>query len=521
MTRARRFGLAVLTGVLLGLAFPKPALATLAWVALIPLLFALEGVSVRSGFLLGHVAGAVQGLILLSWVSEVLTRFGNASVITAWALTAALSAAFGLFPAAFGALQALLGRRFGSRALLLAPVVFVTCEFLREHLLFGFPWCLLGYSQVEFPEVIQIAAFTAVHGVSFLLVAVSASIVHAFRGRDPFERRAGVTGAAILVSASLAYGHGRLQQPLPMAGGMTVGLIQASIPQDQKWEASLLQSNLERHIALSREAIGRGARLLVWPESAVAYPLDLYPDVRAELARMTHPEAIFLLTGNDDRERDSSGVVRSYVGAKLLSPDGDIEMRYRKMRLVPFGEYLPVPEALSRAFRLEKLVESVSDYTPGREAVTGRTLSLQVGAFICYEAIFPSLVRQFPKNGAEVLFNVTNDGWYGTSAAPYQHYAMARFRAVENRRYLVRAANTGISAIIDPFGRDFWPFPGELARTDLMESRALVGEVRAVPELTFYASRGDVFAWTLVAASLIAVVMALVRPRATVERALE
>jgi apolipoprotein N-acyltransferase len=135
----------------------------------------------------------------------------------------------------------------------------------------------------------------------------------------------------------------------------------------------------------------------------------------------------------------------------------------------------------------------VSDFTPGTKAVTGRALGVTMGVFICYEAIFPSLVRRFPANGAQLLVNVTNDGWYGTSAAPYQHYAMARFRAVENRRYLVRAANTGISAIIDPFGR-------ELARTRLMEKRALVGDVRAISETTFYAKHGDVFAWSVVAA---------------------
>lgn len=501
MSLARRAGLAAAAGVLLAIAFPKFGIAPAAFVALAPLFLALRGVSPRAGFLLGHVAGTVQGAILLSWVAEVLSRFGGASPVMAWSLTLALALAFGLFLGAFGALQALAASAFGDRSLFLGPFAFVACEFLREHLLFGFPWCLLGYSQVDFPELIQVASFTAVHGVSFLLACASAGLVLAFVGTTAFERRLGLTLPAALLSGAMAFGHGRLQQPLPIQGALTVGVIQASIPQDQKWEPALLESNIERHMALSRDAVTRGARLVVWPESAVGYEVDLYPEVRAQLADLTAKEGVFLLTGNDDRERDASGVARSYVGAKILSPDGTLDLRYRKMRLVPFGEYLPVPPALSRALRLETLVDSVSDFTPGAVPATARVLGLQVGAFICYEAIFPSLVRRFPVNGAEVLFNLTNDGWYGTSAAPYQHYAMARFRAVENRRYLVRAANTGISAIVDPFGR-------ETVRSELMEKTALVGEVRAISELTFYARHGDVFAWTMVAVTALATLAA-------------
>jgi apolipoprotein N-acyltransferase len=293
----------------------------------------------------------------------------------------------------------------------------------------------------------------------------------------------------------MAFGHGRLQQPLIEEGALSVGVVQASIPQDQKWDEALLQSNIEVHMALSREAVKREARLVVWPESAVGYELDLYPEARKQITDFTAKEDVFLLTGNDDRERDSTGEVRSYVGAKLISPRGDIAMRYHKMRLVPFGEYLPLPSFLSSFLPIKRLVQGVSDFTPGTKASIGQVQGVSVGAFICYEAIFPSLVRRFPLNGAQVLFNLTNDGWYGTSAAPYQHYAMARFRAVENHRFLVRAANTGISAIIDPFGR-------ELVRSELMERRALVGEVRGISEITFYSRYGDVFAWfvTLVAA---------------------
>ena len=506
MTLPRRLGLSALTGLLLALAFPKPAFAAAAFVALTPLLLALNGASRREGFWCGQIAGSVQGLFLLSWVSDVMTRYGGISAPVAFALTFVLALAFGLFVGAFGALQAHVGLGFKSRSLLFAPFLFVACEFLREHLLFGFPWCLLGYSQVDFPEFIQIASFTAVHGVSFILVSVSAGLARLLTARSAFERRLSVTIPALLVSGALAYGHGRLQQPLAAEGALSVGIIQASIAQDQKWEEALLQSNIDAHMALSLEAVKRQARLVVWPESAIGYELDLYPEARKQITDFTTKEGVFLLTGNDDRERAPSGEVLSYVGAKLVSPGGQIAMRYHKMRLVPFGEYLPLPSFLSSLLPIRRLVQSVSDFTPGTRAVTGDVHGISVGAFICYEAIFPSLVRRFPFEGAQVLFNLTNDGWYGTSAAPYQHYAMARFRAVENHRFLVRAANTGISAIIDPFGR-------ELARTALMERRALVGEVRAISEVTFYARYGDLFAWLVVTTAAAAALLAAFSPR--------
>jgi apolipoprotein N-acyltransferase len=491
LTFGRRLGLSAISGALLALAFPKAGFAAVAFIATSPLLLALHGASRRQGFLLGQVTGTVQGFLLLSWVADVLQQFGGASAITAFFLTFLLALAFGLFLGAFGLLQANAGLGFPRSSLLFAPFLFVACEYLREHLLFGFPWCLLGYSQAEFSELIQIASFTAVHGVSFLLVASSAGLAHLVVSRNPVDRRLGITIPALLVSGALAFGHGRLQKPLSPEGRLSVGVVQASIPQDQKWDEGLLQSNIERHLTLSREASRRGARLVVWPESAVGYELDLYPEVKEQIADFTSKESVFLLTGNDDRERGPSGEARSYVGAKLITPAGDIILRYHKMRLVPFGEYLPFASWL-RALPVRQLVQSVSAFTPGTKAVTAEVQGVQVGAFICYEAIFPSLVRRFPEAGAQVLVNLTNDGWYGTSAAPYQHYAMARFRAVENHRFLVRAANTGISAIIDPLGR-------EIARTDLMEASVLVGEVRGLSELTFYARHGDVFAWLVVA----------------------
>jgi apolipoprotein N-acyltransferase len=184
------------------------------------------------------------------------------------------------------------------------------------------------------------------------------------------------------------------------------------------------------------------------------------------------------------------------VGAKLLAPDGAVGLRYHKVRLVPFGEYVPLQPLLTLGGRhAAKLVRQVADFTPGTEAMVGEVDGHRVGASICYEAIFPDFVRQFAAAGADLLVNVTNDGWYGRTSAPYQHLAMARFRAVENGRYLVRAANTGISAVVDSRGR-------LLARTQLFERTYLVREVPLLAGTTFYTRHGDVFAWACFGASV-------------------
>jgi len=293
-------------------------------------------------------------------------------------------------------------------------------------------------------------------------------------------------------------------------GRITVGLVQGGIRQEDKWLPENAWSNVGRHLELSEQAAARGARLVVWPESAVPFLYDEEPELAALLRGLVQRRGIYLFFGNDDRERRASGRGRIYVGAKLLGPGGALLARYRKMHLVPFGEYVPLHALFTFGGRFAaKLVQEVSDFTPGDEAVTGTVDGHLIGGYICYEAIFPELVRQFPAEGAELLVNVTNDAWYGTTSAPYQHLAMAAFRAVENRRYMVRAANTGITAVVDPRGR-------VLERTRLFDTTVLVREVPFVAETTFYARHGPLFAQACAAAAL-ALVLAAARPRRRVE----
>jgi apolipoprotein N-acyltransferase len=218
--------------------------------------------------------------------------------------------------------------------------------------------------------------------------------------------------------------------------------------------------------------------------------------VGAQLRDLVRHYGIYLLFGNDDREEGADERGRIWVGAKMLDPAGGLALRYHKIRLVPFGEYVPIQSVLTLGGRFSaKLVQEAGDFTPGQEYALGAVDGHPVAAFICYEAIFPDLVREFAAGGAQLLVNITNDGWYGRTSAPYQHFAMAKFRAVENERYLVRAANTGISAVVDPHGR-------VVAQTELFEKTVLVRDVPLLAGSTFYSRHGDLFAWACLGAAV-------------------
>jgi apolipoprotein N-acyltransferase len=275
---------------------------------------------------------------------------------------------------------------------------------------------------------------------------------------------------------------------------LRIGLVQASILQEDKWDQAQARLNLKRHVDLTEQAVASGARLVIWPESALPFDFDSAPEVAASLRELVAERRLFLIFGNDDREYGREG--RIWVGAKMLTPQGELAFRYHKIRLVPFGEYVPLRPILTLGGRVAaKLVQQVSDFTPGDGFPLAQVDGHALATFICYEAIFPDLVREFAARGAGVLVNITNDGWYGRSSAPFQHFAMARFRAVENGMYLVRAANTGITAVVDPRGR-------VLASTSLFERTLLVRDVPMLRGTTLYAQRGDLFAFACLGAML-------------------
>jgi apolipoprotein N-acyltransferase len=486
----------VLSGLLLFLSFPKFGHGAVAWVALAPLLMALPGVSAGRAFRLGYLTGAVSALGILYWTALVVIQYGGLSLPVGIAIMGLLSAAVALFPSLFALVVSRWIQALGPVALLLSPLAWVGTEVLRTHTFFNFPWCLLGYSQHAELPFIQIAAFTAVYGVSGLLVLSSALLAYLAVESRPRRRRAAGLALPLLLASTWLYGTWALSRPLPESGKIRVGLVQAAILQEEKWDPESAEKNIGEHVALTRGAAGEGARLIVWPESAVPDYYDRNPALASDLQELARERGIYLLFGNDDREDGPGGAYRVYVGAKMLTPEGGLALRYHKIHLVPFGEYVPLQPLLTLGGRVAaKLVQQVADFTPGQKPVVGTADGHRLGAFICYEAIFPNLVREFSAQGADLLVNITNDAWYGRTSAPYQHLAMAAFRAVENGKYLVRAANTGITAVIDPRGRVLDPTP-------LFARTVLVRDVPVVPGQTFYSRHGDLFAWGCLLASL-------------------
>jgi len=301
-------------------------------------------------------------------------------------------------------------------------------------------------------------------------------------------------GALVLLAGSVGWGwcDARLLEPTGTPSG--VAIVQASIPQDQKWSAQAADGILEKHVRLTEEAAKPGVSLVLWPESSSPFPLarpssaspgGIRPnlDYRERLEALTGHLGISLLFGTVDY-RKVKGEVKPVNAAALVRADGTWGDVYAKMHLVPFGEYVPMRAILTFVNRLAE--GSIGDFAPGDKPVVVSIDLLRVGTAICYEIIFPELVRSFSVSGATVLANLTNDAWFGTSAGPLQHFQMARLRAVENRLYVVRAANTGISAVVDPWGR-------VVVSTRLMEERVLWSRIFPRRTRSFYARHGDSF----------------------------
>jgi apolipoprotein N-acyltransferase len=459
----------------------------------------------RRAFILGFVAGCVCFAGTLYWLTEVMVTFGGISRPVGVILNALLVGFLALFPAAFAAAASVLVARLGYRGLLLAPAVWVTTELGRRYVYSGFPWVLLGYSQTEVLAVAQLASVVGVYGLSGLVATVSAALACALLGRS--RRDALVAVASVLLVAGVAaWGARRVARGELARGGdvVRVGLVQGNIAQEDKWNPALAGRILQRYLTMTREAAAQGARLIMWPESATPFMFEEDRAGAAAIRQVARETGAFLLIGSDEMERGEP--LRFYNSAFLVRPDGTTADVYRKIHLVPFGEYVPFRTVL---FFASPLVESVSDFSPGQSIVTLPVDGRRASTAICYEVVYPDLIRQFVLAGSELLTTITNDAWYGRSSAPHQHFQQAAMRAIEQGRYLARAANTGISGIVDPYGR-------VLARTPIFEPQVLVGDVRYLTGRTIYGMIGDLYAYgcaALTLAALLAARRARARPR--------
>jgi apolipoprotein N-acyltransferase len=491
--------LSLASGLLLALSFPRYGHPAAAWVALAPLLVALTmrpfG-GIRRAWMLGLATGAAYFAGTVYWTSGVMAQYGGINSGLAAGIAGLLVAYLALFPAAFAAVLGGTLQRFGAHALLLAPAAWVAAELARTLLFGGFPWALLGYSQTTVLPVAQAASVVGVYGLSFLVVLMSACLALATVRRD--RSGAMAVGLAVVLVASIAiWGAARVGEArLTRAGtALRVGLVQGNIPQDEKWAPGLEDEILGRYLALSRTAAEGGAQAILWPESSTPFYFEESP--RGNAVRwFARERGTWMLVGSDERDRQDPRI--SYNSAFMVRPDGRTAAVYRKIRLVPFGEYVPFRSLL---FFAAPLVEAVGEFAPGRAPVMLPLAGEPVSTAICYEVVYPALIRQGVLQGSTLLTTITNDAWFGRSSAPYQHFEMAAMRAIEQGRYLARSANTGISGIVDPYGR-------VVMASGLFTREVLVGDVRLIGERTVYARLGDVVAYASVAVTLAAMLLA-------------
>ena len=403
----------------------------------------------RRAVLLGVTTGIGYFAGTLYWITGLMMTYGGLAWPTAVGVNALLVAFLALFPALFAVTVAAVGPRLGASSLLVVPAIWVTTELGRTHLFGGFPWALLGYSQVPVLPVAQLSSLFGVYGVSWLVAMINTALAQSVmvRGRD---RMVALGAASAILIAVVGWGGWRVTRNTLTEGGpsIRVALVQGNIAQHEKGDPTLRQSILQTYLTLSREAMAGGARLVIWPEAATPFPFEENLIDGAAVRELAASRGAHVLLGSEEIVRELD--YRYYNAAFLVRPDGQTGGVYRKMRLVPFGEYVPLRRLL---FFADKLVATVADFSPGLVPATMSVDGHRLSTAICYEVVYPDLIRQFVVGGSELLTTITNDAWFGRTSAPYQHFSQAAMRAIEQGRYLVRAANTGISGIVDPYGR--------------------------------------------------------------------
>jgi apolipoprotein N-acyltransferase len=531
--------LVVLSAILQILIFPLPNQYMLCWVAVAPLLVALrrarvpdtlqmsEGIKLlpaRPGqaFLLAYVCGILWYGGTCYWIYNTMRQYGGVNTPLAVAMLFLFCLYLGLYHGLFGLLISLITDQsgFSRRALLLGPVIWVAVELARTRIT-GFPWDLLGITQVDNIPLSRIATVTGVYGISFEIMVINAAMAAAFLVRR--EKRKRLLLAAL--GAAMVLQSGKWIPAPPVPTDHIARLVQQNIPvlETSEWTKEYFEGTLRDLTWISLNPVNLNPRqnpinpnradseevnanrehldLIVWPESpAPFYATD--PAFRDAVSNIARQAQTWVLAGNlgvRNASQTPKHVTEVYNSAALVDPIGEFVGRYDKVHLVPFGEYLPFKRVFGFAGGLTR---EVGDFSRGASRAPLQAGKNKLGVFICYESIFPDEVRQSAANGAQVFVNISNDGWYGDSGAYAQHLKQARMRAVENSRWLLRDTNTGVTASIDPYGRVVATVPRKLRV--VLTARYGLSDV-----VTFYTRHGDWFAYLCAIISLGALLMRL------------
>jgi apolipoprotein N-acyltransferase len=502
-----RFILAALSGAILSLSYHGSFLSLYSWFCLALLLASILGTRARIAFFCGFLHGLIFVLTCVPWIAEVLSVHGGMSIEAGWGVLLLIASVWGASIGLFACAVQRLSLRSYTLALAGAPFLWISTEVLRTYLPeISFPWGLLGYAQAENPALLQFTTVTGVYGLSFLAAAFNALLVWSDCGREgERRRRLAILGAAIAVLLLIMFIGPRF---VPKAEAHHwARAVQPNFPENLQytgdWYAEHRRDLAElKELSLRPSASGVKPDLLLWPEAPAPFS---FQDARfapyiSKLAReFGNPMIVGVIDWKPDLEHVSSTSrvnALPYNSAAMLNGMGQRVFSYDKMHLVPFGEYEPFPF-------IHQVVTSVSEEVGGFHKGKNRNVGLfangnSFSVFICYEAIYPGEIRAFAERGAQLLINISNDGWFGTSAAAEQHLRMARVRAVENRRWLLRDTNSGITASIDPYGN-----VTRVLQRDQRDSADLPYDFRT--DRTIYTRFNDWFAWMCVLVSAILV----------------
>ncbi len=485
---------ALLSGLFLTLSFPDTNIAWLAFFALVPLLVSIQSMTHQESFYAGFITGISCFLTLIYWIVPTIHVYGGLNLVLAFGVLTLLCLYLALYPAVFAYTLKKLKHR--SYMPLLAACIWTGLEYIRTYAFTGFSWGTLGYSQYENLALIQIADFTGVYGVSFLIVLVNSSLAVlwvSFKKKPAGQYIIPAIYTTVLITGAYIYGSQKIDNidsQIKKAKKTTISIIQGNIKQDLKWSDEFKLHTIEKYIQLSKNQTKKNPDLVIWPETALPFYYGFDRVLSNHVNQYIKSSKTNFLIGSPAFEIDKE-YTRFYNRAYMFDGFANITGTYDKNHLVPFGEYVPFGDYL--AF-LGKITAQAGNFSAGDQAFlplefnnNNLRVTRKIGVLICFEILFPSISSKFVKNGADILTTITNDAWFGHSSAAMQHFSIAVFRAVENRRILARAANTGISGFIDPKGKI-------IEMTSLFTDATVTRQVPVLNSLSFYTKHGDVFA---------------------------
>ena len=488
--------LSCISGLMLTLCQPPFDISVLSWIAVVPLFVSSVRLkSLKQSFIIGCVSGFVHFMTLLYWLTVAMKQYGNMPMLLSAMVLILVCTILSLYIGIVASVASYVGLK-DVKSIFVISGIWIGLEFIRGYIPYlGFPWCLLGYSQHDITVIAQLSAVTGVYGISYLILLINCCIAHLFIVRSKY----GLTTLyifiiSILIAASaIVTGVWRssLSAEKYDSASLRVSIIQPSIDQSIKWDRNYQSKTMKLYEDLTRFCFPFKPDIIVWPETAVPFFLQEQKSYVAQIQDMAFESNSSIILGSPAYNEEKNRINTEYYNrAYYITGNSGILDYHDKVHLVPFGEYVPLADKLPF---LNKFIPMAGSFVSGEKLIPLKgDPSVSPGVLICFEAIFPDLARSYAKNDADLLVNITNDAWFGRTGAPYQHLAMTKFRSIETGLPIVRAANTGISALILPSGKI-------VEQSGLFEKIVLNGELPVGNKIqTPYVNMGD---WFLIIAA--------------------